>query len=133
MAEALLRDLSKGRIAAFSAGTTPQPEVHPMTKQVLEERYGIDVTRLQPKSIDRFIDQHFDLVVTVCDQAAEVCPVFPGATQQVHWNYEDPVVVPAAEQRRAFEQVANSLATRLRLWLALPETRRRLDEPIAEG
>ncbi len=126
MAEALLRSLSKGRVQAFSAGTKPHSRVHPMTQSVLEERYGIDTGDLRPKTVDQFIHERFDLVVTVCDQAAETCPIFPDAAQHAHWNYEDPVTVPEDQQRRAFEHVAASLATRLRLWLALPEISSRI-------
>jgi protein-tyrosine-phosphatase len=127
LAEALLRDLSQGRIDAFSAGTAPQADVHPLTRQVLAERFGIDASTLRPKSLEQFLSRRFDVVITVCDEAAEVCPVFPLATQQVHWNFEDPVAVPAGpDQQRAFENVASGLVGRLRLWMSLPDVARRI-------
>ena len=69
----------------------------------------------------------YDAVITVCDHAAEVCPVFPGAPQRIHWSFEDPAAVADPErQRRAFEEVASGLEARLRAWLAQPEVRRRI-------
>lgn len=129
LAEAILRSLSNGKVEAYSAGTSPQADIHPMTRQVLEERYRIDASPLKPKTLDQFVDQRFDAVITVCDQAAESCPVFPNANQKLHWNFEDPAQCPAGpEQKCAFENVANGLASRLRLWMALPDVSRRIQE-----
>lgn len=128
MAEALLRHFSRGRIDVFSAGTAPQPRVHPLAAATLEGRYGIDPGALHPKSMDRFLGNHFDYVITVCDRAAESCPVFPGDPERIHWSFEDPAAAPDDDaQRRAFEIIANGLAARFRIWLALPEIRRRMD------
>jgi protein-tyrosine-phosphatase len=127
MAEALLRHLSRGRIDVFSAGSIPQPGVHPLAIATLKERYGIDPGGLYPKSLDRFLGEHFDYVIIVCDRAAESCPVFPGDPERIHWSFEDPAAVQSKEeQRRAFEIVANGLSGRFRIWLALPEIRRRM-------
>jgi protein-tyrosine-phosphatase len=127
IAEAILRQLSKNQIEVFSAGNVPQPEIHPLAKQVLEERYGIDTSNLFPKSVDRFIGQHFDYVITVCDRAAETCPVFPGDPERIHWSFEDPAAVQDEDaRRRAFESVATGLAGRLRIWMALPAVRDRM-------
>ena len=129
MAEALLRQLSRNRIDVDSAGSAPQPEVHPMARATLESKFGVDTTDLHPKSLNRFIDRHFDYVITVCDRAAESCPVFPGDPQRIHWSFEDPAaVVDDDQRRRAFESVAAGLAGRLRIWLSLPEVSRRLKE-----
>ena len=130
MAEALLRDLSRGRIDVHSAGTAPQTDVHPVARQVLKEKHRIETDGLTPKSLDRFLDQRFDVVITVCDEAAETCPTFPNADQRIHWNLEDPAKVPAGpEQRRMFEDTANRLVARLRLWLSLPDVARRMATP----
>ena len=127
IAEAILRQLSLNQIEVYSAGSVPQPAVHAMAKAVLESKYGIDTTDLHPKSMDRFLDRRFDYVITVCDRAAETCPVFPGDPQRIHWSFADPAAVrDETEQRRAFEHVATGLAGRLRLWLSLPEVSRRL-------
>lgn len=127
MAEALLRHLSGGRIDVHSAGTQPRPEVHPMAKATLEGRFDLRTDGLFPKTLDRFIGQDFDYVITVCDNAAETCPVFPGAPHRVHWSLTDPAAVEGTpeEQQRAFDDTASDLARRLRLWLSLPEIRQR--------
>ena len=127
MAEALLRHLSKGRTEVFSAGNAPKPALHPVAKSTLEEKFGIDTTGLRPKSMDDFLRQQFDYVITVCDNAAEACPVFPGRAKRIHWSFEDPAGVHDADaQRQAFETVAHELAARLRIWMALPEVSARL-------
>ncbi len=128
IAEALTRHLSGNQIEAFSAGSAPHAEVHPMARAVLETRFGIDTTDLHPKSMTRFTDQRFDYVITVCDRAAESCPVFPGDPRRIHWSFEDPAAVQGDdEQRRAFEHVATGLAGRLRIWMSLPDVRRHLE------
>ena len=127
MAEALLRQLSDGRVDVVSAGSAPQPHVHPMAVATLQSEFGIDTTGLHPKSLSQFLGRHFDYVITVCDRAAEACPVFPGAPERIHWSFEDPAAVKNDNQRRrAFEQVAAGLTDRLRSWLALPKVQSRL-------
>lgn len=129
MAEALLRHLSKGRADVFSAGSAPAPEVHPVARAVLEDKFGIDTSALFPKPMSDFLAHRFDFVITVCDRAAEKCPVLPGDPQRIHWSFEDPTTEPTIEaQRRACEYVANGLAGRLRIWMSLPDIRRRLAE-----
>jgi len=127
MAEALLRHLSQGRVEAFSAGSAPGAQVHPLALATLQQKYHIDSGGLHPKSVDAFLAQPFDVVITVCDHAAEVCPVFPGAPQRIHWSFEDPAAVEDPErQRRAFEDLAGGLEARLRAWLAQPEVHQRI-------
>ena len=127
MAEALLRHLSKDAIEVYSAGSAPQPEVHPLAKETLEYRYGIETAALYPKSMTAFLGERFDYVITVCDRAAEVCPVFPGDPERIHWSFEDPAAVEdELARRRAFARVANGIAGRLRVWMALPAVQRRL-------
>jgi protein-tyrosine-phosphatase len=114
-------------VEVYSAGRTPQPDVHPFARATLKNRFGIDTASLHPKSLNRFVDQQFDYVITVCDRAAESCPVFPGDPQRIHWSFADPAAVQdATEQRRAFDRVATELAARLRIWLSLPDVARRL-------
>jgi arsenate reductase len=128
IAEALLRQLSKGRAEVFSAGSAPASDIHPQAKAVLEEKFGIDTSTLHPKSMRGMIDEQFDLVITVCDRIAERCPVFPGDPERIHWSFEDPLLQPDAEsQRRACEHVANALTGRLRIWMSLPDVRRRIE------
>ena len=127
MAEAILRQLSADAIDVYSAGSAPQPDVHPLAQQTLESKYGVDTSGLHPKSLNQFLGRQFDYVITVCDRAAESCPAFPGDPQRIHWSFEDPAAVQGeVEQRRAFEHVATGLAGRLRIWLSLPDVSRRL-------
>ena len=130
MAEALLRHLSKGAIDVFSAGSAPQPQVHPLAKETLEYRYGLVTDDLYPKSMNGLLGERFDYVITVCDRAAEACPVFPGDPERIHWSFEDPAAVEdEGARRRAFARVANGIAGRLRVWMALPAVQQRLNVP----
>ena len=127
LAEALLRQLSKGRVQAFSAGNSPAVTMNSQARAVLEEKFGIDTSGLYPKPLTHFTGDFFDFVITVCDDAAEQCPVFPGGANQIHWSFEDPSLEQGVEaQRRACERVANGLAVRFRLWMSLPEIQLRL-------
>ncbi len=140
IAEALLARLGQGRFHAFSAGSHPTGEVHPIVLRILRER-GLPTAGLRSKSWDEFARSDapvMDFVFTVCDKAAgEACPVWPGRPVTAHWGVEDPVAVTGSqiERVRAFEQVAHVLEARIRLFLALrPENldqmslKRQLDE-----
>jgi len=128
MAEALLRHLSGGRVDVHSAGTHPKPDVHPMAKTTLANHFTLSSDDLFPKTLDRFLGESFDYVITVCDSAAEECPVFPGTPERIHWSLSDPAAVEgsAEVQQRAFDQAAMDLAGRLRLWMSLPAVSQRL-------
>ncbi|MEA2693295.1 MAG: ArsR family transcriptional regulator, arsenate/arsenite/antimonite-responsive transcriptional, partial [Acidobacteriota bacterium] len=102
MAEGILRSLGGDRVEACSAGTAAS-RVHPMAIQVLAER-GIDLRRQRSKSLDEYKDQRFDYVITVCDDAKESCPVFPGTGERLHWSLPDPSAAEEGEQERAFER-----------------------------
>lgn len=130
MAEGLLRSLSRGRIDVHSAGTVPRPEVHPRAVATMRDRYGVDIRGQWPKTLDRYVGQHWDYVITVCDRAAESCPVFPGGPERVRWSFPDPASVqgPGEIQQRAFDTVASDIAGRLQVWLQLPAIARRLDD-----
>jgi arsenate reductase len=120
IAEALFASRGAGRIAAVSAGTRPTVAVHPLAVRTLAE-HGIAWQGRVPKTLDSVAGKRYDLAITVCDSAAEACPVFPGAAAQAHWGLPD----PAAEQdptaaRRAFEATYASLEARITRLLALP-------------
>jgi arsenate reductase len=117
MAEGWLRHLAGERFEVFSAGTAPSV-VNPLAIQVMAE-VGIDISRHRSKSVAEFLGQPFDFVITVCDQAAETCPIFPGPAQHIHWSFPDPAAVQGDEEQRlaAFRQVRDGIATRLRDWL----------------
>ena len=113
MAEALLRELAGDRFDVESAGTEARG-VHPMAVQAMAEK-GIDISLQKSKTVDRFLDQRFDLVITVCDDAAEACPVFPNAKERRHWSFRDPsAVIGDAEQRfAAFVSVRDAIRERI--------------------
>jgi len=89
MAEGLLNSLYENKYEAYSAGTEPTI-VNPYAVQVMSE-IGIDISKYQSKSINEFIEQKFDYVITVCDHAKESCPFFPGGLKHLHQSFEDPV------------------------------------------
>jgi len=98
MAEGLLNHLGGDRFEAYSAGVEPT-SVHPLTKQVMEE-IGIDISGQKSKSIDEFFDREFDYVITVCDQARQSCPFFPGKHELLHWDLEDPATTQGSDEER---------------------------------
>jgi len=89
MAEALFRELGGDRVAVVSAGSVPAGAVNAMTERALDEA-GIDHRWARSKSMTEFLDREFDHVLTVCDDAAEACPVFPGPALRTHWSIPDP-------------------------------------------
>jgi arsenate reductase len=89
LAEALFRELGGDRVAVESAGSEPAGAINPRTITVLDEA-GIDHTGARSKSMTEFLDREFDHVLTVCDDAAEACPVFPGPAVRTHWSIPDP-------------------------------------------
>ncbi len=111
MAEGLLRKMSGDRFEVFSAGTRPVG-LNPLAVEVLRE-IGIDISHHRSKPVDEFASQHFDYVVTVCDNARESCPVFPGAGERVHHSFPDPAAISGCRQSAAFRQVRDLI----RAWL----------------
>ncbi len=117
MAEAILRQLSHGDIEVASAGSDPAADIHPMARTALA-RLGIEAGGQHPKSWNPFLGEQWDYVITVCDRAADRCPVFPGDAERIHWSIEDPAAVGGSveERQRAFDRVALQLIDRLRHW-----------------
>jgi len=117
MAEALCGWLTDGQVEAHSAGTRPT-RPHPMTIRVLGE-LGIDWSQAQAKSLDQYQGQTFDWVITLCDDAAEACPVFPGAVERAHWPFPDPSAVVGSEEQQlaTFRFVRDALREQLSDWL----------------
>ena len=109
-----------GRVTALSAGSRPAPRVNPYAVETLAA-HGIQWDGRTPKSIDDVAGEAFDLVITVCDNAHEACPYFPGARTQVHWGLPDPAeeTEPAAA-RHAFAATFDALSRRVDALLALP-------------
>lgn len=98
MAEAYLSLAGGDRMAVFSAGTHPSV-VNPRTIRALAER-GIDWSQARSKSMLEYLDQPFDVVVTVCDDALEACPVFPGGGRRVHRAFRDPALATGSDEER---------------------------------
>ena len=116
MAEGILRALGGERFDAASAGTVAS-RVHPLAIQVMAER-GIDLRRHRSKSLEEFLEQRFDYVITVCDDANDTCPVFPGTGERLHWSLPDPAAADEDEQERAFEKTAAELTRRIQELIA---------------
>jgi arsenate reductase len=110
MAEGLFNHFLGDRWEAYSAGTAPTGHVHPLAIQAMAE-LGIDISRQRSKSVDEFRDTDFDLVVTVCDQAAQNCPLWLGPGQVKHMGFPDPAAAIGSEAERleVFRQVRDGL------------------------
>ena len=88
IAHGLLQNIANDRFNVFSAGSHPN-RVHPMSIKVMEE-IGIDISHHTSDHIDKYLDKGIDIVVTVCDSAKKLCPVFPGDVKKLHWSIDDP-------------------------------------------
>ena len=113
IAEGLLRHLAGDRFAAYSAGTEATG-VRPLAIQAMRE-IGIDISGQESKTLDRYLGEPFDAVITVCDQANEACPVFLGARRRLHWSFPDPSRATGTEeeQLRAYRTVRDAIAARI--------------------
>ena len=106
---------------ACSAGTRPAPAVHPLAVRAMAE-VGVDISGGRPRQVGEFLDQHWDLVVTVCDSAKETCPVFPRPVEQIHVSFPDPAEAEGSDAQvmAVFRAVRDAIRDRL-----LPEIRSR--------
>jgi arsenate reductase (thioredoxin) len=113
MAEGLLRHLGGDQFEAFSAGTEAT-FVRPLAIKAMAE-IGIDISKQQSKTLNRYLKEPFDEVITVCDTAAEACPIFPGASHRRHWSLEDPSKATGseAEQLAVYRRVRDELRSRI--------------------
>ena len=97
MAEGFLKSFEKD-LGVYSAGTEPSSKVHPKAIQVMKE-VGIDISENYPKTVDQFLNESFDYVITVCDNAKETCPIFLGRVgKQLHIGFEDPAEATGTEE-----------------------------------
>ncbi len=124
IAESLLRHWGGDRFEAHSAGSEPAGMIQPLALQLLE-RYGLPTNGLSSKSLDVYSDPDalpFDFVITVCDHAAEQCPMFPGQPVTAHWGLPDPAKVEGDEAHRmqAYRNVIADFERRIKLFLNLP-------------
>ena len=117
MAEGLLRDLAGARFEVASAGTEARG-VHPCATRAMAE-LGIDLGGHASKTVDRFVGEVWDYVITVCDSAREACPFFPAGGRRLHWSFADPSAAAGSEEERLaeFRRVRDQIRTRLQSWL----------------
>jgi arsenate reductase len=115
MAEAILRALGDDKYKALSAGVNPGPRVNPFAIEVLKER-GMSTEGLSPKHAREFLALEIDLVVTVCDNARQTCPHFPGAKAYEHWSLEDPAAFQGTqfETLQLFRETRDEIERRIR-------------------
>jgi len=113
IAEALLRAMAGGRCEAASAGVAPQ-EIHPMARRVVAE-IGLSMDGQRSKHVDEFVGRDFDMVITVCDNARQSCPVFAASARREHWPLADPAQVEGDEATRleAFRRTREELRERI--------------------
>jgi protein-tyrosine-phosphatase len=119
MAEAILRELGGSQVETASAGTEVT-RVHPLAVREMAQR-GIDISEQRSKHLEELVGEDFDYVVTVCDNAREACPIFPGDPERIHWSIPDPSAVEGEKPVRAaaFKRAADELTVRIRYLLAL--------------
>jgi arsenate reductase (thioredoxin) len=133
MAEGLIRQKGGDAFEVHSAGTDPRG-VNPFTVRVLREA-GIDASWARSKSVDEFLGRQFDYVITVCDEARQVCPAFPGVHQSLHWGYEDPAEATGTDDERlaVFRKVFIQIGERINQFvpLALREQRKARNVAVA--
>jgi arsenate reductase len=113
MAEVLLRHLAGDRFEAMSAGTEAT-QVRPLALRAMRE-IGVDISGQESKTLERYLQEPFDCVITVCDDANEACPFFPGAQSRLHWSFEDPSKAEGSEEERltVFRSVRDRIRERI--------------------
>lgn len=121
MAEGLLRHLAGDRFNVESAGSE-QTGVQPMAIHVMGEM-GVDISTQTSKTLDRFANDEFDYVITVCDQAAEACPIFPGDVKRILWSFDDPSQASGSEeiQLKTFRRIRDEILGRLRIFTTVSQ------------
>jgi arsenate reductase len=131
LAEALLRANGGSDFEVHSAGTEPKG-INPLTLRVLGEA-RLSTDGLRSKAVDEYLGQSFDYVITVCDNARQTCPIFPGVHESMHWGYDDPAAVEGAEDVRlaAFRVTFTAMGARINQFITLARRERRVGAPLA--
>ena len=121
MAEAILNYRGGDRFVALSAGSEPTEEIHPLAVKVLSDA-GYDMSGKSPKSLQKFIHEDFDFIITLCDRMKEICPVFPGQPILAHWGFPDPADFEGEELKKlqVFQKTMMGISQRISLFLNLP-------------
>jgi arsenate reductase len=114
MAEGLLKHYGNGEFEVYSAGLRPS-YVHPLAINAIAE-LDIDITNQYSKTVTEFIDQEFSYVITVCDSAKELCPVFPGKYKALHWRIEDPASTSGTEEEmmKVFRKIRQNILEKVK-------------------
>jgi len=124
LGEFLIKELGKGKFESYSAGADPKGEVNPFATEVLKTHFGIDASEARSKSWDEFSEKgmQFDFVITVCDNAKETCPVWPGQPVIAHWSSPDPAAFEGTDEETEhyFFLVAMQIRRRIELLCSLP-------------
>lgn len=120
MAEGLLRQMAGDDFEVASAGVAPT-HIRPEAIEVMRE-IGIDISHHRSKAVDEFLGQQFAYVITVCDNANEQCPTFPGNTKRIHWSFEDPAAAQgnAANRLNLFRRVRDEIREQLKQFISAP-------------
>ncbi|MFN0141243.1 MAG: arsenate reductase ArsC [Pyrinomonadaceae bacterium] len=120
MAEGLLRHIAGDKFDVESAGTIAS-FVRPHAIAAMAE-IGVDISGHRSKCLDEFLDTAFDYVITVCDNANETCPVFPGPARRIHWSFDDPAEAAGSEEKQlaVFRRVRDEIADKLRAFASSP-------------
>jgi len=113
MAEGLLRKLNNEEYEVFSAGVNPT-EVNPKAIEVMKE-IGIDISEQKSKHVNEFINQTFDIIITVCENAKESCPIFSGKAERLHWSFFDPAEALGYQEDilKAFKEVRDQISEKI--------------------
>lgn len=119
MAESLFELESNSQWEGASAGSNPSGYVHPLAIEAMKE-LDVDLSDHRSEHLNQYLDQDFDLVVTVCDNAAEGCPVFPGAKKTLHWPFEDPADATGTDEEKLveFRRIRDQIRQRIQTFLA---------------
>ena len=122
LGESLLGRMGGKHFEVYSAGSFPTGKVNPLAIQVLRDIYHINADRARSKSWEEFSDMEFDFVITVCDNARETCPIWPGQPIVAHWGSPDPALAEGTEEQKyqVFKRVALQIRRRIELFCALP-------------
>jgi len=112
MAEGFLRQMAHDRFEIFSAGVKAT-QVNPFAIKVMDE-IGIDISSHRSKSVTEFLGQVFDYIITVCDNAKQTCPMFPGQYEKMHWDIEDPADAKGSEEEKLnfFRKIRDEIKNR---------------------
>lgn len=121
MAEAILNDKAGDKFIAYSCGSNPAKEINTYAVKAMEQ-IKLDIKDKKPESMEKYIEDDFDFVITLCDKMKEACPSFPGNPIVAHWGMQDPVDANGSEEdtMKMFAKTRNEIARRIELFISIP-------------